>query len=181
MSITINNTTVNSRLTIIFDADIHPDNNVYYRDGSGDYQLNNDAGPASGTGNTESDVYIDNKVYYNIRSHTEIPSDVHALQCRNKNGTWSFELEYTNNDPNYVYDSQSDLPQWVTNVVIRCEAQDKWDTKFNAENNPDYDAIANTHTTNDTFKAEIKRIHDAAVTKADADRDAYLSGHSITY
>lgn len=181
MSITINNTTVNSRLTIIFDADIHPDNNIYYRDGSGDYQLNNDAGPASGTGNTESDVYIDNKVYFNIRSHTEIPSDVHALQCRNKNGTWSFELEYTNDDPNYVYDSQSDLPQWVTNVVIRCEAQDKWDTKFNAENNPDMDSITQNFTTNDTVKAELKRIYDAAVTKADADRDAYLSGHNITF
>ena len=42
MATTVNNTTVNSRITIIFDADGNLDGN----------------GPAKGTGNTESDVYL---------------------------------------------------------------------------------------------------------------------------
>ena len=54
MATTINNTTVNSRLTIIFDAAGSLDGN----------------GPALGTGNTESDVYIDSNIYHNLRSHT---------------------------------------------------------------------------------------------------------------
>ena len=49
MATTINNTTANARLTIIFDAGV---NSSSVNDG-----------PKSGTGNTESDVYIDNKVY----------------------------------------------------------------------------------------------------------------------
>jgi len=149
MSITINNTTITSRLTIIFDAAVNSDNE-------------ND-GPAYGTGNTESDVYIDNKTHLNIRSHTEIPSTVHALQCWNKGGTWSYELEHTNNDPNTTYSSQSDLPQWVTNVVIRCEAQDAWQTAYDNAMAGDADAQAN------------------ATTTANTARDNYLSGHSITY
>ena len=55
MATTVNNTTVNSRITIIYDAA-----------GS----LNSD-GPAKGTGNTESDVYLDNNVILNT-SITEI-------------------------------------------------------------------------------------------------------------
>jgi len=147
MSITINNTSINTRLSILFDA-------------GGD--MNGD-GPALGTGNTESDVYIDNKVYLNLRSHTEIPSSVHALQCWNKAGTWSYELENTNDDPNTTYASQSDLPTWVTNVVIRCESQDVWDTTYNSHEDANADDDS------------------AAVTAADTARNNYLSGHSITY
>ena len=64
MATTVNNTTVQSRITIIFDAG-----------GS----LTGD-GPAKGTGNTESDVYLDDNIQLNIRSHTEIDSSIHALQ-----------------------------------------------------------------------------------------------------
>lgn len=149
MSITINNTTITSRLTIIFDAAVNSDSE-------------ND-GPAYGTGNTESDVYIDSKTHLNIRSHTEVPSTVHALQCWNKGGTWSYELEHTNNDPNTTYSTQSDLPQWVANVVIRCEAQDAWQTAYDNAMAGDADAQAN------------------ATTTANTARDNYLSGHSITY
>ena len=77
MPTTVNNTTVNSRITIIFDADGSLDGN----------------GPAKGTGNTESDVYLDSNVYHNIRSHTEIDANVHALQWNAT--TNSGELEYT--------------------------------------------------------------------------------------
>ena len=149
MSITINNTTITSRLTIIFDAAVNSDNENDW--------------PSYGTGNTESDVYIDNKTHLNIRSHTEIPSTVHALQCWNKGGTWSYELEHTNNNPNTTYPAQSDLPQWVTNVVIRCEAQDAWQTAYDNAMAGDADAQAN------------------ATTTANTARDNYLSGHSITY
>jgi hypothetical protein len=147
MSITINNTAISTRLTIIFDADGKID---------GD-------GPAIGTGNTESDVYIDSKFYANLRSHTEVPATVHALQCWNKGGTWTYSLEHTNNDPNTTYASQSDLPTWVSNVVIRCEAEDVWDTNYNSH--------ADANAEDDS----------AAVTAADTARNNYLSGHSITF
>ena len=142
MATTVNNTTVNSRITIIFDAD-----------GS----LNGD-GPAKGTGNTESDVYLDDKVYYNLRSHTEIDANVHALQWNASTNTGV--LEYIDNREN---DSLSSLPQWATNVIIRCEAQDAWQTA--------YDGHADANAEDDS----------AAVTAANTARDNYLSGHSITY
>jgi hypothetical protein len=80
---------------------------------------------AKGTGNTESDVYLDNKVYLNIRSHTEIDANVHALQWNATTNTG--ELEYIDNREN---ESLSSFPQWATNVVIRCEAQDVWQTAY---------------------------------------------------
>jgi len=55
MSITINNTTINKRLTIIFDANTNKDS------------VND--GPVFGSGNTESDVYIDSKIIL-ILDHT---------------------------------------------------------------------------------------------------------------
>jgi hypothetical protein len=181
MSMTINNTTITTRLTIIFDAGPNPDNEVYYREGSGDYQLVNNDGPALGTGNTESDVYIDNKTWLNVRSHTEVPEDVHALQCWNKGGTWTMELEKTDDSPNETIATQSDLPQWVTNVVIRCEAQDLWNNKYESDMAAvDRTALAAAND-DTTFKAKIKEAHDAAVTAANSERETYLSGHSITY
>jgi len=142
MATTVNNTTVNSRITIIFDAA-----------GS----LNGD-GPASGTGNTESDVYLDDKVHYNIRSHTEIDANVHALQWNATTNTG--EIEYTNNSDNL---SISSFPQWATNVVIRCEAQDAWQTA--------YDGHADANADDDS----------AAVNAANTARTNYLTAHSITY
>jgi len=142
MATTVNNTTVNARITIIFDAA-----------GS----LTGD-GPAKGTGNTESDVYLDDKVYLNIRSHTEIDANVHALQWNATTNTG--ELEYTDNREN---ESLSSFPQWATNVVIRAEAQDVWQTEYDTAMAGDADAQAN------------------ATTTADTARNNYLSGHSITY
>jgi hypothetical protein len=142
MATTVNNTTVNARITIIFDAA-----------GS----LTGD-GPAKGTGNTESDVYLDDKVYLNIRSHTEINANVHALQWNATTNTG--ELEYTDNREN---ESLSSFPQWATNVVIRAEAQDVWQTEYDTAMAGDADAQAN------------------ATTTADTARNNYLSGHSITY
>ena len=142
MATTVNNTTVNSRITIIFDADGPLDGN----------------GPAKGTGNTESDVYLDSTVYYNIRSHTEIDDNVHALQWDATTNTGV--LEYTDNREN---ESLSSLPQWATNVVIRVEAQNAWQTAFNDAMAGDADSQAN------------------ATTTANTARDNYLSAHSITY
>jgi hypothetical protein len=142
MATTVNNTTVNNRVTIIFDAGGPLD---------GD-------GPAKGTGNTESDVYLDSKVYLNIRSHTEIDANVHALQWNATTNTG--ELEYIDNREN---ESLSSFPQWATNVVIRCEAQDVWQTA--------YDGHADANAEDDS----------AAVTAADTARTNYLTAHSITY
>ena len=142
MATTVNNTTVNSRITIIFDADGSLDGN----------------GPAKGTGNTESDVYLDSTVHYNIRSHTEIDDNVHALQWDATTNTGV--LEYTDNREN---ESLSSLPQWATNVVIRVEAQNAWQTAFNDAMAGDADSQAN------------------ATTTANTARNNYLSAHSITF
>jgi hypothetical protein len=142
MATTVNNTTVNSRITILFDAAGTLDGN----------------GPAKGTGNTESDVYLDNTVYHNIRSHTEIDADVHALQWNATTNTG--EIEYTDNRDNL---SISSFPQWATNVVIRAEAQDSWQTAYDNAMSGDADSQAN------------------ATTTANTARDNYLSAHSITY
>ena len=144
MATTVNNTTANSRITIIFDAGLNPDNE------------NN--GPRLGTGNTESDVMIDNKSYYNIRSHTEIDANVHALQWNATTNTG--ELEYIDNRENQ---SLSSFPQWATNVVIRCEAQDSWQTAYDNAMAGDADSQAN------------------ATSTANTARDNYLTAHSITY
>ena len=142
MATTVNNTTVNARITIIFDAG-----------GS----LTGD-GPALGTGNTESDVYLDDSVYLNIRSHTEIDANVHALQWNASTNTG--EIEYIDNRDNL---SISSFPTWATNVVIRCEAQDTWQTAYDNAMAGDADAQAN------------------ATSTADTSRTNYLSAHSITY
>jgi len=142
MATTVNNTTVNTRITIIFDA-------------AG--ALNGD-GPAKGTGNTESDVYLDDNIYLNLRSHTEIDANVHALQWNATTNTG--ELEYIDNRENL---SLSSFPQWATNVVIRCEAQDSWQTAYANAMAGDADSQANADTTANTA------------------RDNYLSAHNITY
>jgi len=145
MATTVNNTTANSRITIIFDADLNPENQ--------------DNGPRLGTGNTESDVMIDNKAYFNIRSHTEIDANVHALQWNATTNTG--ELEYVDNREN---ESLSSFPHWATNVVIRCEAQDVWQTSYdNAKNSEVLEEIVN------------------ATSTANTARDNYLTAHSITY
>ena len=144
MATTVNNTTANSRITIIFDAGVNADNE------------NN--GPRLGTGDTESDVIIDNKSYLNIRSHTEINANVHALQWNATTNTG--ELEYIDNREN---ESLSSFPQWATNVVIRCEAQDAWQTAFNDAMAGDADSQAN------------------ATSTANTARTNYLTAHSITY
>lgn len=151
MATTVNNTTVNSRLTIIFDA-------------AGDLNGN---GPAKGTGNTESDVYIDNKVYHNLRSHTEINSEIHALQWDAITNTG--HIEYTDNRENL---SLSEWPTWATNVVIRCEAQDAWETAYNST----YAAHPDANSEIDDSAAVT-----AGTTAGDTARDNYLSGHNITY
>ena len=152
MATTVNNTTINTRLTIIFDADVNKDSA-------------ND-GPASGSGNTESDVYLDSKTYLNIRSHTEVDPTVHALQWDATTNTGHIEL--TSNEDNQ---SISSLPQWVTNVVIRAEAQDIWQTNYATTYNGHSDANAEDDSAAVT----------AATSAANTARDNYLSGHSITY
>ena len=150
MATTVNNTTVNTRLTIIFDADGQLDGN----------------GPAKGTGNTESDVYFDSKVCYNLRSHTEIDASIHALQWDAVNNKG--HIEYTDSRDNT---SITELPSWVNNVVIRAEAEDKYTEAYNTA----YAADASVNTDDDS--AAVTAGTNAGVTA----RDNYLSGHSITY
>ena len=154
MATTVNNTTINTRLTILFDANVNPDSA-------------ND-GPRTGTGNTESDVYIDNQVYLNIRSHTEVPEEIHALQWNASTNTG--ELEYIDNREN---EAVSSLPNWASNVVIRCEAQDKWEEARQAN-------IAQQYADN-ASDADFVADEGAANTAANTARTTYLSDNSITF
>lgn len=158
MATTVNNTTANSRITIIFDAD---------------GPLNGD-GPALGTGNTESDVLIDDVSYFNIRSHTEVDANVHALQWNAITNTG--ELEYVDNREN---ESLNSFPQWATNVVIRTEAQDAWQTAYQTNLSEQFTAwqTANPESNADIFVANNTQ----ATTVADTARINYLTAHSITY
>jgi len=145
MATTVNNTTVNSKLSIIFDA--------------GYNKANVNDGPRDGSGNTESDVRIDQVTYFNVKSHTEVPSEVHALQWNATTNTGS--IEYVDNREN---EEISSLPQWATNVVIRCEAQVVYQNTFLEE----------------TESGDATRIANAETTASTA-RVNYLSGNSITY
>ena len=162
MATTVNNTTANQRITIIFDAGVNSNNQ-------------ND-GPRFGTGNTESDVLIDNQSYFNIRSHTEIDENVHALQWNATTNTG--ELEYIDNIQN---ESLSSFPGWAANVIIRCEAQDIWKASYEA-NVAEQQVIWSAANPNpepnvDIFFANATQ----ATTVADTARTNYLTAHSITY
>jgi len=162
MATTVNNTTANQRITIIFDANINKDNQ-------------ND-GPRFGTGNTESDVMIDNKSYYNIRSHTEIDANVHALQWNATTNTG--ELEYVDNREN---ESLSSFPQWATNVVIRTEAENIWKVSYDS-NVEEQLAVWQTNNPNPDPNVDFLVANTTqATTVADTARTNYLTAHSITY
>jgi len=158
MATTVNNTTSNSRITIVFDSGINPDS------------VND--GPRLGTGNTESDVIIDNKSYLNIRSHTEIDANVHALQWNSSTNTGV--LEYIDNREN---ESLSSFPQWATNVVIRCEAQDVWKTAYSSNVSEQF----TTWTDGGNNEADFVPNSSQATNTANTERSNYLSAHSITY
>ena len=160
MATTVNNTTANSRITIIFDSGINP--------------VSENDGPRLGTGNTESDVMVDNKSYLNIRSHTEIDANVHALQWNATTNTG--ELEYIDDRAN---ESLSSFPQWATNVVIRCEAQDVWQASYDANVAEQFTAwqTANPDANLESFTANTVQ----ATNIADTERTNYLSGNNIIY
>ena len=158
MATTVNNTTANQRITIIFDAG--PNSN------------DQNDGPRFGTGNTESDVIIDNKSYLNIRSHTEIDANVHALQWNATTNTG--ELEYIDNR---LSDSLTSLPQWATNVVIRCEAQDVWKTAYSSNVSEQF----TIWTDGGNNEADFVPNSSQATNAANTERSNYLSAHSITY
>ena len=158
MATTVNNTTANQRITIIFDADVN-------------HESQND-GPRLGTGNTESDVLIDNKSYFNVRSHTEIDANVHALQWNATTNTG--ELEYIDNREN---ESLSSFPQWASNVVIRCEAEDVWQTAYSDNISEQLTTWTDGGNNEEDFVANSSQ----ATTVANTERDNYLSAHGITY
>lgn len=158
MATTVNNTTINTKITIIFDSSPN--------------EINENDGPRLGTGNTESDVIIDNKSYLNIRSHTEIDANVHALQWNATTNTG--ELEYIDNRQN---ESLSSFPQWATNVVIRCEAQDVWQNEFMSNISAQRMSWTNAGNAEEDFRWDEPQ----AKTHADAQRITYLSANNITY
>ena len=73
----------------------------------------------------------------------------------------------------------SSFPQWATNVVIRCEAQDAWNTAYDANVSEQFTAweTANPDADADTFSANTAQ----ATSVANTERNTYLSAHSITY
>lgn len=160
----VNNTTINTRLTIIFDAS--------------ENELNLDDGPRLGVGNTEADVFIDEnenqKSYFNIKAYTEIPSEIHCIQWNATNSIGYLE---------YIADRENvnitEIPSWATNVVIRCEAEDKWKEAYNANIASQLEAWldADDENNEDNFVIEVSLAKDAA----DAARINYCSSNGVTY
>ena len=159
MATTVNNTTANTRITIIFDAAGPLDGN----------------GPAKGTGNTESDVYVDSNCYPNIRSHTEIDSNIHALQWNATNNTG--EIEFIDNRENEIISS---FPQWAANVIIRTEAENIWKTTYrNSLDSQMQDLISNPEV--DKEAISLEQLEPEAIDLANTERNNYLAAHNITY
>tara|TARA_R100001460_G_scaffold90643_1_gene132343 strand:- start:7700 stop:8182 length:483 start_codon:yes stop_codon:yes gene_type:complete len=160
MATTVNNTTANSRITIIFDASINreaPTN-----------------GPRDGSGNTEADVYIDDVLYENVRCHSEINADVHALQWNATTNTG--HIEFVDNREN---ESITSFPQWASNVVIRVEADNEWKTAWDASvATQTFELIGNEV---DKDHITVEQVKPRADTEADKAREDYLKSHSITY
>tara|TARA_R100000951_G_scaffold29120_1_gene25261 strand:- start:7410 stop:7901 length:492 start_codon:yes stop_codon:yes gene_type:complete len=160
----VNNTTINTRLTIIFDAS--------------ENALNSDDGPRLGVGNTEADIFIDeneNQInYFNIKAHTEIPSEIHCFQWNPINSTGNYE--YIDNRENL---NITEIPSWATNVVIRCEAEDKWLEAYNANIDSQRQAWldADSENNEDNFVMDVFLANDAG----DTARINYCSSNGITY
>jgi len=160
MATTVNNTTANSRITIIFDSAINP----------------NDPhnGPRDGLGNTEADVYIDNTFYNNVRCHTEIDDSIHALQWNATTNTG--HIEFTDNSEN---ESITSFPTWAANVVIRVEADNLWKTTWDQSiRTQTFELIGNEV---DKDHIPVEQLKPRADTEANTARDNYLSAHNITY
>jgi len=160
----VNNTIINTRLTIIFDASENP--------------LNLDDGPRLSVGNTEADVSIDENEnqtnYFNIKAHTEIPSEIHSLQWNATNSTG--HLEYIDDRENL---DVTEIPSWATNVVIRCEAEDKWLEAYNANVDSQRQAWldADSENNEDNFVMDVSIANNAG----DTARINYCSSNGFTY
>jgi hypothetical protein len=158
----INNTTVNTRLTIIFDAGENP--------------LNLDDGPRLGVGNTEADVFIDedeNQInYFNIRGHSEIPSDLHTLHWNVINNSGVYE---------YIDDRENlditEIPSWCTTIIIRCEAEDKYTEAFNNNLNDQLTVWLNDGNEEEDFIADL----DIAKASGDTARSSYLLNYGLNH
>tara|TARA_R100001509_G_C4875907_1_gene218488 strand:- start:1893 stop:2375 length:483 start_codon:yes stop_codon:yes gene_type:complete len=160
MATTLNNTIINSKFTIIFDAGVNSEN------------PNN--GPRDGSGNTEADVYIDGTFYDNVRCHTEIDANVHALQWNVTTNTG--HIEFVDNREN---ESITSLPQWASNVVIRVEADNEWKTTWDQSVNTQIQELIGNEVDKDHITLE--QVKPRADSEADQARLDYLTAHNITY
>ena len=73
---------------------------------------------ASGSENTESDAYIDNKNYLNLRSHTEADATVHALQWDATTNTGHIELT-SNSDNQSISSFTTGQPMLLLDVRLK--------------------------------------------------------------
>jgi hypothetical protein len=71
----------------------------------------------------------------------------------------------------------SEIPSWVNNVVIRCEAQDAWENAYNANIDAQSTAWVDAGNSAETFDLN----DDQARAAADPVRVSYLANNSITY
>tara|TARA_R110000744_G_C19360268_1_gene561355 strand:- start:2921 stop:3406 length:486 start_codon:yes stop_codon:yes gene_type:complete len=158
----INKTTVNTRLTIIFDA--------------AENTLNLDDGPRLGVGNTEADIFIDedeNQInYFNIRGHVEIPSDLHTLHWNVINNSGVYE---------YIDDRENlditEIPSWCTTIIIRCEAEDKYMEAFNNNLTDQLTVWLNAGNEEEDFIADFN----IAKTSGNTARSSYLLNYGLNH
>tara|TARA_E500000318_G_C3539036_1_gene203869 strand:- start:865 stop:1335 length:471 start_codon:yes stop_codon:yes gene_type:complete len=146
MPITINNVTINNRLTIINDADVNPSNS------------NN--GPKEYSGDTEADVIIDGTSYLNLNASDIVPDNIHALQFYpSSNSGW---IEFDGNADNQDITS-SEIPAWANTMITRWNGEKAyWETYQTSFDN----AVANLDTDSETYTSDYANAQTSAQTAA---------------
>ena len=150
MPITINNVTINNRLTIINDADVNREN------------PNN--GPKELSGDTEVDVLIDGTSYLNINGADIVPDNVHALQY--KPATNSGWIEFDGTGPNQDI-GPSDIPAWANTMVTRWNGEKAYNETYTSTYQTEFDnAVANLDSSSETYGSDLANAQSSAQTTA---------------
>tara|TARA_E500000318_G_scaffold17169_2_gene17398 strand:- start:3075 stop:3545 length:471 start_codon:yes stop_codon:yes gene_type:complete len=146
MPLTINNVTINNRLTIINDAAVN--------------ETNPNNGPKEYSGDTEADVIIDGISYLNLNASDLIPDNIHALQFSpSTNSGW---IEFDGSVDNQSITS-SEIPAWANTMITRWNGEKTyWETYQTSFDN----AVANLDANSATYSSDYANAQTSAQTSA---------------
>jgi|TARA_E500000318_G_scaffold12487_2_gene11490 hypothetical protein len=146
MPITINNVTINNRLTIINDADVS--------------QTNPNNGPKLYSGDTETDVIIDGKGYLNLSGVDVVPDNIHALQFYPATDSGWLEFDGTADNQSIT---SSTIPSWANTMITRWNGEKTYDETYQTT----YDnLLANLDSTSETYSQDVANAQTSAQTAA---------------